>query len=208
MDSDYVSILLAGTAGLDFGVPGLNAGFFETLCGAGGAGAAGLAAMFGDRAAGMHGFGNGGQFGPAEGGGGELAAASREGSSVSDPACAYGANAKKRKAPSAGAAKGKEAAATFAKVTPEFGLQMREATGPDSKKCKIENETVRPKVEEEAATASDGSASGERGRNQAKGKGPKSKQPAADEPPRDYVHVRARRGQATDSHSLVERLAD
>ncbi|KAI4970562.1 hypothetical protein ZWY2020_001476 [Hordeum vulgare] len=57
-----------------------------------------------------------GQFVPAEGGGGELAAASREGSSVSDPAWAYGANANKRKAPSAGAAKGKEAAATFAKA--------------------------------------------------------------------------------------------
>lgn len=91
-------------------------------------------------------------------------------------------------------------------MTPEFGLQMGEAMGPDSKKCKIEDETVRPKVEEEAATASDGSAGGERGRKQAKGKGSKSKQPAADEPPRDYVHVRARRGQATDSHSLAERV--
>ncbi|KAE8773615.1 Transcription factor bHLH49 [Hordeum vulgare] len=198
MDGDYVYGLLAGTAGLDFGVPGLNAGFFETLCGAGGAGCAGLAAMFRDRAAGMHSFGNGCQFGPAEGGGGELAAVSREGSSVSDPAWAYGANAKKRKVPAAGAAKGKEVAATFAK--------MGEVTGPDSKKCKIEDETVRPKVEEEAATTSDGSAGGESGRKQAKGKGSKSKQPAADEPPRDYVHVRARRGQATDSHNLAERV--
>ena len=164
MDGDYVSGLLMGSAGLDFG-------------------------------------GHGGQFGAAEGGGGgELGAASREGSSVSDPAWAYGANARKRKAPAAGAGKGKEAASCFAK--------MGEPTGPDSKKCKIEDETVRPKVEEEAATAtaSDGSAGGERGRKQAKGKGSKSKQPAADEPPRDYVHVRARRGQATDSHSLAERV--
>ncbi|KAE8768303.1 60S ribosomal protein L10a-2 [Hordeum vulgare] len=147
MDGDYVSGLLAGTAGLDFRVPGLDAGFFETLCGAGGAGAAGLAAMFGDRAAGMHGFGNGGQFGPAEGGGGELAAASREGSSVSDPAWAYDANAKKRKAPAAGAAKGKVAAATFAKVLPEgdAGIWFADGggDGPDSKKCKIEDEMVR-----------------------------------------------------------------
>lgn len=30
-----------------------------------------------------------------------------------------------------------------------------------------------------------------------------SKQP---EPPKDYIHVRARRGQATDSHSLAERV--
>jgi hypothetical protein len=105
MDGDYVARLLMGSAGLDFGVPGLDGAFFDTLCGGGGV-------------AGMPGFG--GQFGPAEGsvgggGCGELAAASREGSSVSDPAWAYGgANAKKRKAPAGG--KGKEAAACFAKV--------------------------------------------------------------------------------------------
>jgi hypothetical protein len=28
----------------------------------------------------------------------------------------------------------------------------------------------------------------------------------APEPPKDYIHVRARRGQATDSHSLAERV--
>lgn len=26
------------------------------------------------------------------------------------------------------------------------------------------------------------------------------------EPPKDYIHVRARRGQATDAHSLAERV--
>ncbi|XP_066398766.1 transcription factor BHLH094-like [Miscanthus floridulus] len=31
------------------------------------------------------------------------------------------------------------------------------------------------------------------------------KKPAPKEPPKDYIHVRARRGQATDSHSLTER---
>ncbi|CAM0952154.1 unnamed protein product [Alopecurus aequalis] len=198
MDGDYVARLLMGSAGLDFGLPGLDSGFFDTLCGAG------AGAGFGERAAGMpgSGFGGAGPFGAAEGscggGGGELGAASREGSSVSDPAWAYGANAKKRKAPAAG--KGKEAAACFAKAG--------EATGPDSKKCKIEEETaVRPKVESETAAGanSDGSAGGERARKQAKGKSSKSK-PADDEPPRDYVHVRARRGQATDSHSLAERV--
>jgi hypothetical protein len=88
-------------------------------------------------------------------------------------------------------------------------LQVGEETRPDSKKCKIEEGAVRPKVEEDAAAgASDGSAGGERGRKQAKGKSSRSKQAAAaaDEPPRDYVHVRARRGQATDSHSLAERV--
>jgi hypothetical protein len=106
MDGDYVARLLMGSAGLDFGVPGLDGAFFDTLCGGGGG-------------AGMPGFG--GQFGVADGSGGsgcELGAASREGSSVSDPAWAYGgANAKKRKAPAAG--KGKEAAACFAKVGTE-----------------------------------------------------------------------------------------
>ncbi|KAI5013197.1 hypothetical protein ZWY2020_028151 [Hordeum vulgare] len=48
-----------------------------------------------------------------------------------------------------------------------------EAAGT-SKKCKIEDETVRPKVEEQAATTSDGLAYGERRRKQAKGKGSKS----------------------------------
>uniref|UniRef100_A0ACD5XTS6 Uncharacterized protein n=1 Tax=Avena sativa TaxID=4498 RepID=A0ACD5XTS6_AVESA len=187
MDADLVASLLMGSAGLDFGVPGLDSGFFDTLCGAGAGG-------FGERAqAGMPGSGFGAQFAMADGNcGGELGAVSREGSSVSDPAWAYGANAKKRKAP---AGKGKEAAPCFAKA------------GEDSKRCKIEEGPVRPKVEEEAAGASDGSAGGERGRKQqAKGKSSKSKQAAADEPPRDYVHVRARRGQATDSHSLAERV--
>jgi hypothetical protein len=40
------------------------------------------------------------------------------------------------------------------------------------------------------------------------GKG-KEVAPAAEpepQPPKDYIHVRARRGQATDSHSLAERV--
>lgn len=31
--------------------------------------------------------------------------------------------------------------------------------------------------------------------------------PAAEPPKQDYIHVRARRGQATDSHSLAERVS-
>lgn len=30
----------------------------------------------------------------------------------------------------------------------------------------------------------------------------------ATEPPKDYIHVRARRGQATDAHSLAERVCN
>ena len=33
-----------------------------------------------------------------------------------------------------------------------------------------------------------------------------SKPPPSDPPKQDYIHVRARRGQATDSHSLAERV--
>ncbi|KAI5013193.1 hypothetical protein ZWY2020_028147 [Hordeum vulgare] len=124
MDGDYVSSLLAGTAGLDFGVPGLNVGSFDTLCGTGLGARQPPCSGTGDR---MHGSKR--QFGPAEGG--ELSAASRR----------------------------------LLHLRPGMG----EATGPDSKKCKIEDETVRPKVEEEAATAIDGLADGERGRKQAKG---------------------------------------
>ena len=32
--------------------------------------------------------------------------------------------------------------------------------------------------------------------------------PKPTEPPKDYIHVRARRGQATDSHSLAERVSN
>ncbi|KAI4987935.1 hypothetical protein ZWY2020_029565 [Hordeum vulgare] len=160
MDGDYVSGLLAGTTGLDFGMPGLNAGFFETLCGA----------MFGDRATGMHGFGNGGGLGPE---GAVGASPPGRAPRLRPSVCT---NAKKRSA--LGAAMGKEAATTFAK--------MGEAMGPDSKKCKIEDETVRPKVEEEAATAR--RSAKERGQGD-KGKGSKSKQPGG-QPLGDYAHVR------------------
>ncbi|XP_017628375.1 transcription factor bHLH62 isoform X1 [Gossypium arboreum] len=37
-------------------------------------------------------------------------------------------------------------------------------------------------------------------------KGDKANNTKAPEPPKDYIHVRARRGQATDSHSLAERV--
>ncbi|CAN6182850.1 unnamed protein product [Urochloa humidicola] len=120
---------------------------------------------------------------------------SPEGSSVSDPAWARGrdgGNARKRKPTPAGAASGKEACLS----------EAGEAKGPDGKKCRVGaggGSTVKPKVEE--ATASDGSVED---KGQKKGKGKSSKPPV--DPPKDYVHVRARRGQATDSHSLAERV--
>ena len=90
MDSDYVASLLMGHSaapGLDFAA--LDGGFLDALCGAG----AGL-------------FGAPGVAAGAGGGG------SPEGSSVSDPAWARATdsgNARKRKAPPAGTANGKEA---------------------------------------------------------------------------------------------------
>ena len=37
-------------------------------------------------------------------------------------------------------------------------------------------------------------------------KNDKGEEEASEEPPKGYIHVRARRGQATDSHSLAERV--
>uniref|UniRef100_A0A0E0E8L0 BHLH domain-containing protein n=1 Tax=Oryza meridionalis TaxID=40149 RepID=A0A0E0E8L0_9ORYZ len=191
MDSDYVAGLLmsAAAAGLDLGVlDGGGGGFLDTLCGGPG---------FAERAARLCGGGGGGAglFGLPAAGNAERGGGSREGSSVSDPAWAHaggGANARKRKAPaSAAAGKDKDAVVDGGGSPCEVG----EAKAPDSKKCKAE---VNPKVEE---AASDGSV-GDRVQKQGKGKNSK---PAA-EPPKDYVHVRARRGQATDSHSLAERV--
>jgi hypothetical protein len=56
---------------------------------------------------------------------------------------------------------------------------------------------VKPKVESGVTTTEDSD------KNNGKKEDTKSK---AVEPPKDYIHVRARRGQATDSHSLAERV--
>lgn len=73
----------------------------------------------------------------------------------------------------------------------------------DAKRCRTgdaEKKTapVKPKAEQ----ARSGSSVEDYGEPK-KGKG-KNAKPV--EPPKDYVHVRARRGQATDSHSLAERV--
>lgn len=56
----------------------------------------------------------------------------------------------------------------------------------------VENDGL--KAEPEASSV-DGSKSGEQ-----------STKPSSEAPKQDYIHVRARRGQATDSHSLAERV--
>ncbi|XP_021290198.1 transcription factor bHLH78-like [Herrania umbratica] len=102
------------------------------------------------------------------------------------------ANARKRKSVPRGKAKEiPSPAAADAKVAPENG----------------ESTTKRSKQEEAAGNAKEkteqngnGKAANDGNQNQSK---ENSKPP---EPPKDYIHVRARRGQATDSHSLAERV--
>ncbi|RCV38082.1 hypothetical protein SEVIR_8G118900v4 [Setaria viridis] len=89
---------------------------------------------------------------------------------------------RKRKAPG-GKSKAKEAATT---ATPKSREPETRA-----KKCKLSADTA----DEERKPAA-----GEAGSGNGKGK------EVAAEPPKDYIHVRARRGQATDSHSLAERV--
>lgn len=77
-----------------------------------------------------------------------------------------------------------------------------EDNGSNAKRCKPAeatgsgNDEVKPKGEE-----SSGGDAGEDGNKQSK---ESTKPPEL--PKQDYIHVRARRGQATDSHSLAERV--
>jgi hypothetical protein len=72
-----------------------------------------------------------------------------------------------------------------------------------TKRCKATDQNhqvdnaVKPKVENVVTTTEDSD------KKNGKIEDTKSK---AVEPPKDYIHVRARRGQATDSHSLAERV--
>ncbi|OEL18885.1 Transcription factor bHLH77 [Dichanthelium oligosanthes] len=88
---------------------------------------------------------------------------------------------RKRKAPG-GKSKAKDAVTTATPKEPETR----------AKKCKLSTETADEEEEKPAAR--------EAGSDNGKGK------EFAAEPPKDYIHVRARRGQATDSHSLAERV--
>ncbi|XP_066326681.1 transcription factor bHLH78-like [Miscanthus floridulus] len=198
---DYIASLLSSSPRLDFGVLGTDGGgeeeedCLDRFCGDPGfaARAARLSSFSGQRFPGAAGL-----FGlppPVPAASGEFAG-SREASSVSDPASAMkDANAKKRKAPAAAKGKGKESS-----------VQAAEQKDPDAKRYKTEGgegkeeSPVKPKPEQAGSDSSveDG------GQNQKPpGKG-KNAKPV--EPPKDYVHVRARRGQATDSHSLAERV--
>uniref|UniRef100_A0A0A9CQ67 BHLH domain-containing protein n=1 Tax=Arundo donax TaxID=35708 RepID=A0A0A9CQ67_ARUDO len=204
---DYIASLLSSSPRLDFGalggVPVLDGAAaggddgdcLEKFCGDPGFAerAARLSSFNGQRFAGA---GAGGLFGlppPALAAGNGEFAGSREASSVSDPASAMrGANAKKRKASTATKSKGKEPS-----------CQAGEQKDPDVKRCKTEGGERKEEIPVKPKAEQAGSDSSVEDGRQKPGKG-KNAKPV--EPPKDYVLVRARRGQATDSHSLAERV--
>ncbi|KAL3633263.1 hypothetical protein CASFOL_022790 [Castilleja foliolosa] len=96
-------------------------------------------------------------------------------------------NSKKRKVVSRG--KSKEDGSNLAK-----GVE-----GGENENAKRSKTTESGKIETKREDETKGGSSNEESEKQ------KSNEKAA-EPPKDYIHVRARRGQATDSHSLAERV--
>ncbi|XP_061354688.1 transcription factor bHLH62-like [Gastrolobium bilobum] len=98
-------------------------------------------------------------------------------------------NSRKRKASSKGKAK-----ETSNSTNPTKGVKGAEDSNAKRSKS---NENGQVKVEEESKEGTSNDA-GEEKQNNSNSKPP--------EPPKDYIHVRARRGQATDSHSLAERV--
>lgn len=82
-------------------------------------------------------------------------------------------------------------------------MQVAKEEDSDAKRCRStvknrdENDAVKPKAEQNDGCSSNGNG----GQKQCRENTAKST-----EPPKDYIHVRARRGQATDSHSLAERV--
>ncbi|XP_062229557.1 transcription factor bHLH77-like isoform X2 [Phragmites australis] len=124
----------------------------------------------------------------------------RDESSVSDPASASAemalkgpsdGNARKRKA--SGKGKCKDGPVS----TSVNDLAKEESSG---KRCKSADESN--DAEENSAKGKAAQSNSENG-GKKQGKDSTSKPP---EPPKDYIHVRARRGEATDSHSLAERV--
>uniref|UniRef100_A0A0E0FXJ8 BHLH domain-containing protein n=1 Tax=Oryza nivara TaxID=4536 RepID=A0A0E0FXJ8_ORYNI len=123
----------------------------------------------------------------------------RDESSVSDPAPggaeippkgASDGNARKRKA--SGKGKGKD--------SPMSTSAAKEDSS--GKRCKSTEES-NAAAEENSGKGKAAQSNSENGGGKKQGKDSSSKPP---EPPKDYIHVRARRGEATDSHSLAERV--
>ena len=72
---------------------------------------------------------------------------------------------------------------------------------------KDESNAKRSKSDEGSGSEKDAAKTKGEANGSAKSTGDgKNKDNKPPEPPKDYIHVRARRGQATDSHSLAERV--
>ncbi|KAF3327742.1 transcription factor bHLH62-like protein [Carex littledalei] len=112
------------------------------------------------------------------------------GSTVSDPSASVGTS-KKRKCTPKG--KGKD----NSKEGDEEGKNATTKRYKGTDQTHQVDNTVMPKVECGQTTNEDSDKKNDKKENT------KSK---SAEPPKDYIHVRARRGQATDSHSLAERV--
>ncbi|XP_008809650.1 transcription factor bHLH78-like isoform X2 [Phoenix dactylifera] len=108
-------------------------------------------------------------------------------------------NARKRKAPPKG--KGKEPPLSSSGTNPPKRSEEVDSSAKRSKPAETngtdKDAAVKPKAEQNGGASSSGDS------GQKQGKENNAKPP---EPPKDYIHVRARRGQATDSHSLAERV--
>nr|XP_029118510.1 transcription factor bHLH78 isoform X2 [Elaeis guineensis] len=108
-------------------------------------------------------------------------------------------NARKRKAAPKG--KGKEAPLSSSGTNPSKIAEEEDSNAKRSKPAETngtdQDVAAKPKAEQNGGASSGGDA------GQKLGKENNAKPP---EPPKDYIHVRARRGQATDSHSLAERV--
>ncbi|GAA0147757.1 hypothetical protein LIER_07380 [Lithospermum erythrorhizon] len=104
-------------------------------------------------------------------------------------------NSKKRKSSSKG--KGKDVPSSNSTQETNAATEINELSAKRSKSDGNENEKDgKPKGDENATNNSAGSGNKKEGKDNQK----------STEPPKDYIHVRARRGQATDAHSLAERV--
>lgn len=70
----------------------------------------------------------------------------------------------------------------------------------NAKRIRQDEDAGNEKDSAKAKAKADSKAAGDGNQKQSKDNSKPS------EPPKDYIHVRARRGQATDSHSLAERV--
>ncbi|KAJ4728415.1 putative Transcription factor [Melia azedarach] len=104
-------------------------------------------------------------------------------------------NSKKRKAVSKG--KGREPAATPSANNTKLA-ESNDNCNSNYKRCKPNEGNDNSSVKAEEETKGEAKTAGDDKQAKTNTKPP--------EPPKDYIHVRARRGQATDSHSLAERV--